>query len=131
MAIAWKITTANYWLDQLYDNKFPATAIVQIRTGAPAGPDNAAGGSLLVDITLPATPWAAAAAKVKAKQGTWNGTASGTGSAAHYRLKNAADTEREEGTVTATGGGGDMTVDNVSIASPQVVTINTFSTTSP
>lgn len=131
MSVAWKTSTANYWLDQLYDNKFPATALLQIRTGAPAGPDNAAGGSLLVEITLPATPWAAAASKAKAKQGTWQNTASGTGTAAHYRLKNAADTEREEGTVTATGGGGDMTVDNTSINTGQTTTVNTFTTTSP
>jgi hypothetical protein len=34
-----------------------------------------------------------------------------------------------QGTVTATGGGGDMTLDNVSIASSQAVTVNTFTLT--
>lgn len=129
MAISYKTSTGNYFLDQLYDNKFPAGSLFEIRTGAPAGSDNAAGGSLLVSITTPATPWAAAAARSKAKQGTWQAAATGTGTAGHYRFKNAADTEREEGTVTATGGGGDATVDNTSINSGQTVTVTGYTRT--
>jgi hypothetical protein len=120
--------TANLILDG-YDTYFPAGAILEIRTGAPAGAENAAGGTLLASITLPATPWAAAASGSKAKSGTWQVAAGATGTAGHYRLKNAADTRREEGTVTITGGGGDMTVDNTSIASAQVVTVTTFTRT--
>lgn len=131
MAIAFKISTGNYYLDQLYDNKFPAGSLVDIRTGAPAGPDNAAGGTLLAQPVLPATPWAAAASKSKAKQGVWGIAAVATGTAAHYRTKNAADTEREEGTATATGGGGDMTLDNTSINTGQTVTISTYTRTAP
>lgn len=130
MAISFKTTTANYALDQLYDNKFPASSILEIRSGAPAGPDNAASGTVLASITTPASPWAAAASKSKAKSGTWqDASADATGTAGHYRLKNAGDTEREEGTVTATGGGGDMTLDNTSIATAQVVTVTTFTRT--
>jgi hypothetical protein len=129
MAIVYKDSTGNDFLTR-YDTLFPAGAILEIRTGAPAGPNNAAGGSLLCSITLPASPWAAASAKSKAKSGTWSGTATGTGTAGHFRLKNAGDTEREEGTITATGGGGDMTVDNTSIATDQTVTVTTFTRTS-
>jgi hypothetical protein len=131
MAISYKTSTGNYYLDQLYDNKFPAGSLFSIRTGAAAGPDNAAGGTALVTITTPATPWAAAASKSKAKSGTWSNAAAATGTAAHYRFTNAGDTEREEGTVTATGGGGDATVDNTSIATGQTVTVNTFTRTAP
>lgn len=131
MSIAYKDSTRNYALDQLYDNKFPAGSKLQIRTGAAAGPNNAAGGSLLAEITTPSSPWAAASGGTKAKQNSWTVAASGTGTAAHYRLKDAADGEREEGTVTATGGGGDMTVNNTSIATGQDVTVNTFSTSLP
>ncbi len=129
MTIDLKQTSANDLLDR-YDTLFPAGSILEIRTGAPAGAENAAGGSLACSITLPATPWAAASAGSKAKQGTWSGTAeTGAFTAAHYRLKNAADTHREEGTITATGGGGDMTLDNVSIATGQTVTVSTFTRT--
>jgi hypothetical protein len=34
-----------------------------------------------------------------------------------------------QGTVTISGGGGDMTLDNPNIAQNQVVTVNTFSVT--
>jgi len=131
MAIDLKATTANYALDQLYDNKFPAGSFFELRTGAPAGSANAAGGSLLAQITLPATPWAAAAAKSKSKQGTWSVAASGTGTAAHYRMKNAADTEREEGTVTLTAGGGDATLDNTNIVAAQIFTVTGYTRTLP
>lgn len=128
MTIDLKNTTANDLLDR-YDTLFPAGSLLQIRTGAPAGAENAAGGSLLAEITLPATPFAAASSGSKAKSGTWSVAASGTGTAAHYRLKNAGDTHREEGTVTATGGGGDMTLDNTSVASGQTVNVSTFTRT--
>lgn len=132
MAIAYKDSTRNYALDQLYDNKFPAGALLQIRSGSPAGPNNAAGGTLGAEITLPATPWAAASAGSKAKNGTWqDASANATITAGHYRLRDSGDAEREEGTVTATGGGGDMTLDNTSIAAAQVVTINTFTRALP
>jgi hypothetical protein len=102
MAIAYKDSTGNYALDQLYDNKFPAGSLVDIRTGAAPGPN--------------------------AKQGVWSVAAVATGTAAHYRLTNAADTEREEGTVGL--GSGDLSLDNTSIAIGQTVTINTFTRTS-
>lgn len=131
MSESMKDSTGNYMLDQLLDNKFPAGSLLEIRTGAPAGPNNAAGGSLLVSITSPASPWTAAASKSKSKQNVWAAAASGTGIAGHYRLKNAGDTERLEGTATATGGGGDMTLDNTSISSAQNCTVTAFTRTAP
>jgi hypothetical protein len=110
-----------------FDTEFPAGAILEIRSGASPGAENAATGTLLATITLPATPWAAASGGAKAKSGTWSdSSADGTGTAAHYRLKNSGDTRRIDGDVTATGGGGSLTLDNVSIAAAQVVTIATF-----
>ena len=125
MAVDLNNTLADTILDT-YDTHFPAGSLLQVRTGAPAGAENAAGGSLLGEITTPATPWSAASGGSKAKNGTWSVAASGAGTAGHYRLKNAADTLREEGVVTASGAGGDMTLDNTSIAIGQVVTINSF-----
>jgi hypothetical protein len=130
LTIDYKDSTGNYALDQLYDTKFPAGSLLNVRTGAPAGANNSAGGSLLAQITTPGSPWGAAAAKSKAKQNTWSVAATGTGTGGHYRLTNAADTEREEGTITATGGGGDMTLDNTSIATGQTVSVGTFTRTS-
>jgi hypothetical protein len=62
--------------------------------------------------------------------GTWSDTsADNTGTAGHYRMTNGSDIE--EGTVTATGGGGDLTLDNTSITSGQTVTITSWTRTMP
>jgi hypothetical protein len=127
MTIDLSNVAANFALDQLYDTKFPASSTVQIRTGAPTGAENAAGGTLLATITLPATPWAAAATGSKAKSGTWSVAASAAGTAGNYRLIGTTTTNIEEGTVGTTGS--DMNLDNTSIAAAQVVTINTFTRT--
>lgn len=121
-------TLAHAILDR-YDTEFPAGSLFQVRSGAPAGADNAAGGSLGAEITLPATPWAAAASNAKTKNGTWSVAATGAITAGHFRLKNSGDTKREEGTITATGGGGDATIDNTSIAVGQTVTVSTYTHT--
>jgi hypothetical protein len=127
MAIQHSTVTRNRFRDG-YVAAFPAGASLVIRTGAPAGVGGAAGGSALATITLPATPLTSGTGAVTLN-GTWSVSASGTGTAAHYRLTNSTDIE--EGTVTATGGGGDLTLDNVSIASGQTVTISTWTRTMP
>lgn len=126
MAIDLKNVTANNLLDN-FDTLFPAGAILDISTGAIAGAENADTGTKLASVVLPATPWGAAASGSKAKNGTWSVAAIAAGVAGHYRLRNVADTHRIEGTVTATNGGGDCTLDNTNIAVNQTVTVNTFS----
>jgi len=129
MAVDLNTALAVAMLDR-YDTHFPAGSLLELRTTAPAGADSAAAGALLAQITSPASPWAAAGGTgSKAKNGVWSVAATGAGTIGHYRLKNAADTLREEGTVTVTGGGGDCTVDNLVIAVNQVITVNTFTKT--
>lgn len=53
-------------------------------------------------------------------------TAGDTGDADGFKVYDSDDNLIFSGTVTATGGGGDMTLDNVSIASGQTVTITSF-----
>lgn len=100
-----------------------------IATGSP--PANCAAsdsGTTLVDITCPSTPFAAASGGSMAKSGTWQGTASAgsPSNAGHFRFKTSGGTCHAQGTITATSGGGDMEFDNISIATGQQVTINTF-----
>lgn len=50
----------------------------------------------------------------------------------HYRVFKSDDTTCvEQGTVTVTGGGGDMTVDNLTVAVGQAVQITGFTKTAP
>jgi hypothetical protein len=108
-----------------------ASAYLQIRSGAqPSDASQADSGTLLCEIPLPATWLGAAASGAVAKSGTWSATAAATGTAAHFRLKDTTKTTTHlQGSVTATGGGGDLTLVNTSIASGQTVTINTFTST--
>lgn len=104
---------------------------LQIRTGAqPANCAASASGTLLVEINLPSDWLADASSGAKALAGTWSGTAVGTGTAGHYRiLDNAGSTCHEQGSVTATSGGGDLELDNTSIASGQAVSISSWALT--
>jgi hypothetical protein len=105
------------------------TAKLQLRTGAqPANCAAAATGTLLRELTLPSDWMNAASAGTKTKLGTWTDSAVGAaGTVAHFRIvDNAGTTCHIQGTVTATGGGGDMTVDNAVIATSQTITVNTF-----
>jgi hypothetical protein len=137
MTLAISTGLANALLDGQFNAGAGAGAfdsgVLEIRTGAAPGPDAAPTGTLLVSITLPADAFAAATGKHVAKAGTWSNTAAAAGTAAHFRMKTSGDgggssttDKRIEGTVTATGGGGDATVDNTNIASGQTVTVNSF-----
>lgn len=100
----------------------------------------ASGDSVLVTITLPADAFGAASSGSAAKAGTWEDTsADNTGTAAYFRILQSGDSdgatgssdERIQGSVTATGGGGDLTLDSTSISSGQTVTVTSFSITMP
>jgi hypothetical protein len=106
-------------------------ARLQIRSGTvPANCAAADAGTLLCEITLPSDWLSAASGGVKSLSGTWAGTGAAAGTAAHFRLKNSAgSTTHLQGTVTATGGGGDLTLNNTSIAASQAVSVTTFTLT--
>ena len=113
-----------------------ATAVLKIydlTAGAPANCAAAITGTVLATMTLPSDWMAAAASGAKAKSGTWqDASADAAGTADFFRLfASDGTTCHLQGTVTATGGGGDLTLDNTSIASAQVVTITSFGWTEP
>lgn len=131
MAIQLSTAVRNARLDAI-ETTISTSAVLKIRTGAaPADVATADSGTVLATLTLPSDWMAAASSGSKAKSGTWQDTsADATGTAAHFRIY-ASDgtTAHIQGTVTATGGGGDMTVDNTSFASGQSFTVSTFTLT--
>lgn len=130
MTVQYSVARRNARLDS--DETTIGTApLLRILTGAqPANCGTAQSGTLLVEMTLPSDWLAAASGGAKAKSGTWQGTAVATNNAGYYRITDSAGTTcHEQGTVTITGGGGDMTVDNTSIATGQVVTVTSYSRT--
>ena len=131
MAIQLSTGVRNARLDAI-ESTIGTSAVLKIRTGsAPANVATADSGTVLATCTLPSDWMAAASSGAKAKSGTWEDTsADATGTAAHFRIY-ASDgtTAHIQGTVTATGGGGDLTVDNTSFASGQAFTVTGFTLT--
>lgn len=131
MALQLSVAARNARLDA-FETAAGASAIMKIRTGAaPADCATADAGTVLATINLPADWMAAASGGQKAKSGTWQDTlADATGTAAHFRIYASDGTTcHMQGTVTATGGGGDLTLDNTSIAANQQVTVTGFTLT--
>lgn len=131
MALQASVAVRNAMLDAI-ETAISTSAVLKIRTGAaPANVATADSGTVLATLNLPSDWMAAASSGSKAKSGTWEDTsADATGTAAHFRIY-ASDgtTAHLQGTVTATGGGGDLTLDNTSIASGQSISITGFTLT--
>lgn len=131
MAITLSEAVRNARLDAI-EATIGTSAILKIRTGAPPTNVGAAStGTVLATLNLPSDWMAAASSGSKAKSGTWEDTsADGTGTAAHFEITASnGTTVHLRGTVTASGGGGDMTVDNTSFASGQAFSVTSFSLT--
>lgn len=131
MALQFSVGVRNAMLDAI-ESEGGTSAVLKIRTGAaPANCATADSGTVLATLSLPSDWMAAASSGSKSKSGTWqDSSADATGTAAHFRLyKSDGTTCIAQGTVTATGGGGDMTVDNTSFASGQNFTVTQFDLT--
>lgn len=131
MAVQFSTAVRNARLDA-FEITAGVSAILRIRSGAaPANCAAADSGTVLATLNLPSDWMAAASGGTKAKFGTWEDTsADAAGSAGHWRLYASDGTTCvAQGTVTATGGGGDMTVDNVVFAAGQAFSVTTFTLT--
>jgi hypothetical protein len=131
MAIQFSESVRNARLDAI-ETAIGTSAVLKIRTGsAPANVATADSGTVLATLTLPSDWMAAASGGTKAKSGTWEDpSADADGTAAHFRIyASNGTTAHMQGTVTITGGGGDMTVDNTSFATGQSFTITGFTLT--
>jgi hypothetical protein len=110
-----------------------ASAILRIRTlTVPSNCAAADVGVVLATLNLPAS-WmlAASGGQVLKDTGAWQDlTADAAGTALHFRIYDTAGTVCGlQGIVSGTGGGGDLQLDNTSIAAGQSVTITAFTLT--
>lgn len=131
MALQYSTAVRNARLD-VVESTIGTSAVLKIRTGAaPANCAAADSGTVLATVNLPSDWMAAASGGTKALSGTWqDASADATGTAAHFRLYASDGTAcGAQGTVTITGGGGDMTVDNTSFVAAQVFTVTGFTLT--
>lgn len=129
MSFQFSVAARNAALDGI-ETAVGTAPTLEIRTGAvPANCAAGDSGTVLATLALPADWLAAASAGSKALSGVWqdaSGDAAGT--AGHFRIK-AGATCHIQGTVTLTGSGGDMTLDNTNIAVGQQVSITSFTLT--
>ena len=104
--------------------------ILTIRTGAvPADCAAADSGTVLAALTLPSDWLGPASGGAKNLLGIWqDAAADANGTAAHFRIKQGS-TCHLQGTVTVTGGGGDLQLDNVTIVAGGAVSITAFTLT--
>jgi hypothetical protein len=128
MAFQFSTATRNASLDSI-ETTIGTSAILRIRSGTvPANCAAADSGTVLATANLPSDWLAAASGGSKGLSGTWqDASADATGTAGHFRIYDSGGTVCHiQGTITATGGGGDLTVDNTSLASGQSVSITGF-----
>ncbi len=131
MAIQLSVAVQNARLDAL-ETAIGANAKLKIRSGsAPSNCAAADSGTVLATIDLPSDWMAAASNGSKSMSGEWVDTAAdATGTAGHFRIYASDGTTCHlQGTITMTGEGGDMTLDNTSIAVGQSITITSFTLT--
>ena len=132
MAFQFSVAARNAALDAI-ETAAGTGPTLTIRTGSvPANCAAARTGTVLATLVLP-SDWlgpAAGGAKTIAG-GPWqDAAADATGTAAHFSIDQGA-TCHIQGTVTATGDGGDMTLDNTSLATGQQVNVTAFTISVP
>lgn len=108
--------------------------LVRIYTGSqPASANDAATGTLLVTITLNDPAFGAASTGVATLDvdPALSATAVDTGTAGWFRMLDSSAATVLDGSVTATGGGGDLTLASTSVASGATVSITSGTVTMP
>ena len=110
-----------------------AGGTIKVYTGSkPATPDTAPSGTLLATLTFSATAFSAASSgTATAAAITGDSSADATGTAGWFRVADSNGAAVFDGTVTATGGGGDMTFDSVSFVAGGTVDCTSLTYTQP
>lgn len=130
MTVQWSVSLRNSMLDSI-TTALGAAWKLKIRTGAqPADVATASSGTILATFT-PTAAAAATGSKTMVTSTPVSVTATAGGVAGHYELTTSADVVVERGSVTLTGSGGDLTMDNTNITSGQTVQITGFTKTAP
>lgn len=110
----------------------PAAGTMQIRTGSkPSTPQDAATGTLLATVIFADPAFGSPSTGSAAVSDPAAVTAVATGNAGWCRIADSTGAAVMDGTVTATGGGGDVTLASTSISSGQSVDITGGSISMP
>jgi hypothetical protein len=101
---------------------------LRIYTGSqPANGNDAPTGTLLVTITLPASPFTTASSGVVSKAGTWSAVATATGTAGWARMISSSGLVNADFSVAESAA--DIIIDDDAITSGAAVSVTAFSMT--
>lgn len=106
--------------------------ILRLRSGAkPANCAAARSGTIIASMTLPSDWLGSPSSGAVTKSGTWQDlSADNAGTVGHYEIMDSSGTQcDEQGTVTATGGGGDMEINNTVVAAGQEINVTAYGLT--
>lgn len=131
MSLQYSTGVRNAKLDTVESTIGTSAHLVFLTGSVPANCAAAETGTRVAVLTLPSDWLAAASSGSKAKSGTWQDTsADNAGTISYFRIYDSGETTcHVQGTVTITGGGGDMTLDAVAVLAGQTVTVTTFTLT--
>lgn len=130
MAVQYSTAVRNAFNDAV-ETAIGASPLMKMYSGSmPANCAAAATGTNLANGTLPSDWLTSSSSGVKSQNGAWSLTGAASGTLGYYRILDSGGTTcHEQGTITATGGGGDMTVDNTSVVSGQAISITGYTKT--
>ncbi len=130
MSLSRTAATKNLALDAAYDRG--TGMLLKVYSGTvPANADASLGAAVLLStLTLSSTPFTAASAGVKTASAITSDTAAAaTGTASFFRLTTSGGTAVAQGTVSASGGGGDAIINSTSIVANTTVSCSALSMT--
>lgn len=107
----------------------PGPGVLEVRTGSqPASANDAATGTLLATVAFADPAFGASATGTASVTDPASVNAVATGVAGWFRVKDSSGNAVFDGSVTATGGGGDLQLSSTSLTSGSAVDISTPST---
>jgi hypothetical protein len=112
------------------------SGMLRIYSSDAADPDSAATGTLLAELSFGSTAFQSATddgtnASAVANAITQDSNANASGTAAHWRSFNSSGTMVLKGTVSGTGGGGELQLNNTAIVSGGIVSISSMTLRAP
>lgn len=132
MTIQFAQSTAHAMLDAI-ETDIGASPVLTLRSGAQPGTCGAAdSGTLIATIAMAVDAFSNAASWAKAIAATISDlSADNAGTLGHFRIKTSGAVTKLQGSITATGGGGDMTVDNTNVTAGQQIDVTSFAINFP
>jgi len=127
MGMQFSVAVRNARLDAFEDAVGSGARLCIMSGQKPANCGAPKTGTLLCEIALPAGWLAKASGGTKKKSGTWSGEGIAEGEAGYFRVLDSGGVCHQQGTITKTGGGGDMMLEETKVYVGQTVTVGSYS----